>query len=97
VSSAIEMIKLKNGHVVLAFNNGKERERTPLNFALSSDGGRTWTYNRILESGEGSFSYPSLVQSQNGHIHVTYSYNRKFIKHVEVDEAWIRAGEVNIK
>ena len=97
VSSSVEMITLKNGHVVLAFNDGKERERTPLNLALSLDGGKTWSYNRILESGQGSFSYPSLVQSKNGHIHVTYSYNRRFIKHVEVNEAWIKAGEVNIK
>ncbi len=97
VSSAIEMIKLENSHLVLAFNNGKERERTPLKLALSLDDGRTWAYHRILESGEGSFSYPSLVQSRNAHIHVTYSYNRKFIKHVEVNEAWIRAGEVSAR
>ena len=97
VGSAIEMIKLKNGNVILAFNNGKDRERTPLNFALSFDDGRTWAYNRILESGDGSFSYPSLVQSKNGHIHVAYSYNRKFIKHVEVNETWIKAGEAIIK
>ena len=93
VGSAIEMIKLKNGRVVLAFNDGMGRERTPLNLALSLDGGKTWAYNRMLESGEGSFSYPSLVQSRNGHIHVTYSYNRKFIKHVEVNETWIKADE----
>ena len=91
VSSAIEMIKLKNGNVVLAFNNGRDRERTPLNLALSLDEGCTWPYNRILESGQGSFSYPSLIQSQDGHIHVTYTYRRELIKHVEVNEAWIKA------
>ncbi len=93
VSSAIEMTKLKNGHVVLVFNNGKDRERTPLNLALSLDDGRTWPYNRILEAGQGSFSYPSLVQTRDGHIHVTYSYRREFIKYVEVNEAWIKNGQ----
>jgi len=90
VSSAIEMIRLKTGNVVLAFNNGKNKKRTPLNLALSLDEGRTWPYKCTLESGQGPFSYPSLVQTDNGHIHVTYSYHRRFIKHVEVNEAWIK-------
>jgi predicted neuraminidase len=93
VDSAVEMIRLHNGHVVLAYNDGKGRERTPLTLALSFDEGRTWSYKRDIESGAGSFSYPSLVQSRDGHIHVTYSYNRKFIKHVEVNESWIMANE----
>ncbi len=92
VSSAVEMIRLRNGHIVLAFNDGKDRERTPLSVALSYDGGRTWPRKRVVESGEGSFSYPSLVQTRDGHIHLTYSYNRQFIKHVEFNEAWI-AGD----
>jgi len=91
VSSASEMIKLRNGHVVLAFNNGKGRRRTPLSVALSSDEGLTWQHIRDMESGEGSFSYPSLVQTRDGLIHVTYSYNRQFIKHVELNEQWIKA------
>jgi predicted neuraminidase len=90
VSSAIEMVRLANGHVVLASNDGVERERTPLTLTLSTDGGRTWTQKRNLETGEGSFSYPSIIQSRNGLIHVTYSYRRLFIKHFQVDEAWIR-------
>jgi len=96
VSSAIEMVRLKNGHIVLAFNDGKERERTPLNLALSLDGDRTWKYNRIVESGgRGPYSYPAIIQTQDGHIHVTYSYRRWFIKHVEVNEAWIKEGTVD--
>lgn len=91
VSSASEMTKLRNGHVVLAFNNGKARERTPLSAALSSDEGFTWQHIRDIELGEGSFSYPSLVQTRDGLIHVTYSYNRHFIKHVELNEQWIKA------
>jgi predicted neuraminidase len=93
VSSAIEMVRLKNGQIVLAFNDGKERKRTPLNLALSSDGGRTWKHNRALETGEGSFSYPAIIQDGAGHIHVTYSYCRRFIKHLEVNEAWIAAEQ----
>jgi predicted neuraminidase len=88
--SAIEMIKLGNGHVIVAFNNGKGSERTPLSVGLSLDQGRTWPHKRNLEEGPGSFSYPSMVQSKDGHVHILYSYNRKYIKHVEIDEDWIR-------
>jgi predicted neuraminidase len=92
VNSAIEMVKLRNGHAVLAFNHGRDRERTPLNLALSLDEGRTWPFCRALETGEGSFSYPSLVETKDGNIHVTYSHHRQFIKHVELNEAWIKRG-----
>ena len=36
------------------------------------------------------FDYPSIVQSRDGSLHVTYSYNLKTIKHVTFNEAWIR-------
>jgi predicted neuraminidase len=90
VSSAVEMISLKNGHVIVAYNDGKGRERTPLSLGLSLDQGRTWAYKRNLDEGPGSFSYPSLLQSRDGNIHILYSYNRKYIKHVEISEDWIR-------
>lgn len=93
VSSAIEMIRLKNGHVVLAFNDGAGRERTSLNLVLSLDEGRTWTFNRVLESGKGPFSYPSLIQTRDGNIHITYTYRRNTIKHVALNEAWLLKGD----
>lgn len=89
VDSAVEMVRLKNGHLVLAYHDGQGRERTPLNLALSTDEGRTWEKICILEDGPGSFSYPSITQSKDGHIHVTYSYNRNYIKHLEINEPWI--------
>ena len=46
-----------------------------------------------LRAGAGSFSYPAVLQDRAGHIHVTYSHDRRFIKHVEVNEAWIIAGQ----
>ena len=89
VSSAIEMVGLANGHVVLAYNDGQGRERTPLTLAVSVDGGRTWACKRNLETGEGPVSYPSIIQSRDGRLHVSYSYRRLYIKHVELNEAWV--------
>jgi predicted neuraminidase len=93
VSSAIEMVRLRNNHVVLAYNDGRARARTPLTLALSVDGGRTWSWKRNLEEGAGAFSYPSIIQSDDGQVHATYSYRREFIKHVEVNEDWIRSRD----
>lgn len=86
--SAIDLLRLKNGHVVLAFNNSTTA-RTPLTLALSIDDGDSWTSFRNVESGEGSFSYPSMVQTADGLIHMTYTYSRETIKHVVFNEEWI--------
>jgi predicted neuraminidase len=87
-SSAVELKKLRNGHVVLAFNDSQEA-RTPLCLALSLDDGHTWSFKRVLEDAPGRFSYPTLTQSADGHIHVSYTFRRTHVKHAEVNEAWI--------
>ncbi|MEA2062970.1 MAG: sialidase family protein [Gemmatimonadota bacterium] len=87
-SCAAQLLTLRNGHVVLAFNDSREN-RSPLNLALSLDDGHTWSYKRTLEDAPGRFSYPTLTQSADGHIHVSYTFRRTHIKHAEVNEAWI--------
>jgi predicted neuraminidase len=44
------------------------------------------------------FSYPYLIQARNGDLHLAYTWNRVFIKHVTFDQAWLRRrlkGEAN--
>jgi predicted neuraminidase len=59
-NSSIQVAKLANGHLVIAFNNvravvtkGKPQTgpRKPLSVALSEDGGETWGWVRDLETG----------------------------------------------
>lgn len=77
--------------------------RAPLTLALSEDGGLTWPHRRNLEVGDGfcmtnnskdrlnrEFSYPSLCQTEDGAIHLAYTYWRQAIKHARVTEDWIR-------
>jgi len=35
------------------------------------------------------FSYPYLIQAQNGDFHLVYTWNRSFIKHVRFTSAWL--------
>jgi predicted neuraminidase len=90
-NSACDMVRLSDGHLVLVFNNSPSR-RSPLTVALSTDEGRTWPRTRNLEIGAGEFSYPAVIQARDGLIHVTYTYQRKSIKHAVFNEAWITAG-----
>jgi predicted neuraminidase len=35
------------------------------------------------------FSYPYMIQAKNGDIHLVYTWNRSFIKHVEFTRTWL--------
>ena len=82
------MWKLHNGHLVLVYNDS-ETDRTPLCISRSIDEGRTWEKPLLLESNPGRYSYPCVTQTEDGKIHVTYTFRRYAIKHVEMDENWL--------
>jgi len=73
---------LSNGDWVLVYND-LEDGRYDLTLALSEDEGKSWKYKRVLEhddrgdEGGTSFHYPSIVQADDGRIHVVYSYHMK--------------------
>lgn len=90
--AGIAMRKLHNGHLVLVFNDATAA-RTPLSIARSVDEGKTWQKPLALESNPGEYSYPSLLQAEDGTIHVTYTFNRYAIKHAAFNEAWMTNGE----
>ncbi len=60
--------------------------RTPLSIAVSKNDGQLWTIVKDLETEEGEFSYPAIIQGKERRIHITYTYNRKHIKHVALEE-----------
>ena len=64
------------------FSNGRQI----LNMALSPDG-HIWHPIMTLEDDvRGTeFSYPAVIQAADGMVHVTYTWNRKSIKHVILD------------
>ena len=91
--AGIEATMLRNGHMALVYND-TEKERDKLAISISTDNGTTWQWTRHIENTpKGRFDYPSLIQSRDGSIHVSYSYNTKTIKHAHFDEAWVQEGD----
>ncbi|HEX4167947.1 MAG TPA: exo-alpha-sialidase, partial [Bryobacteraceae bacterium] len=78
----IDATKLRDGRIVLVYNNSASA-RTPLNLAVSRDG-EHFTMFSTLESRPGEFSYPSMIQAHNGDLLLTYTWNRKLIRFVDI-------------
>ncbi|HOO57568.1 MAG TPA: exo-alpha-sialidase [bacterium] len=87
--AGIDMHRLQNGNLVLVFNDSPN-SRHPLTVALSEDDGKTWPWKRNIETDSFEFSYPCVIQSSDGLIHVSYTWKRTNIKHVEFNESWIK-------
>lgn len=84
-NSGIDAVTLKDGRGILIYNN-TPRGRSPLNVAVSKDG-QTWKDVLILENQPGEYSYPAVIQTSDGKIHVTYTWKRRRVKHVVLDPA----------
>ena len=61
------------------------RARFPLSLARSTDDGQTWKEATVFENTPGEFSYPALIQTADGMLHATYTWNRTHIKHATFD------------
>jgi len=94
--SGLDAVRLKSGRWLLVYND-TTKGRNSLAVSLSKDEGRTWTATRHLEKQpEGSFHYPTVIQSKDGMIHCVYSYfveGGKSMKHAAFNEEWIEAGD----
>ena len=75
----------------LAALNWSTSDRRNLKLAVSSDKGKTWRIVKTLEDSPsgGEFSYPYISRTETGIYHVTYTYDRKTIKHVSFNDDWL--------
>lgn len=95
--ASVELLKLNDGRWAFVGNDLNDgRYRVVL--MLSEDEGETWKWKEYLENdnkqGGGSYSYPCLIQTADGLLHITYSSRtgetEKSIKHLVVDAGKIR-------
>ncbi|MBC7366404.1 MAG: exo-alpha-sialidase [Undibacterium sp.] len=93
-NSGTDALTLKDGRQLLVYNHSAHRaeeakgDRYPLNVALSADG-VSWTRVLTLETAptRAGYSYPAVIQTADGKVHITYTWDRKKIKHVVLDPA----------
>lgn len=82
-NSGIDAVTLSNGLHLLIYNH-TPRGRSPLNLASSVDG-VSWSPTLLFEDQPGEYSYPAIIQTSDGLVHATYTWQRKRIKHVVLD------------
>lgn len=89
-NSGIDAVTLKGGLQMIVYNptvKGKDwwNNRGRLNVAVSVDGLK-WEDVVVLEnSSSEEYSYPAIIQARDGKVHITYTYNRKNIRHVVLE------------
>lgn len=87
-SSGTDAVTMADGRQLLVYNhNPNYKGRSPLNVAVSDDGVH-WQAALVLETEpENQYSYPAVIQTDDGLVHITYTWRRLKIKHVVVDPA----------
>lgn len=104
-NSGTDAVTLHDGRQLLVYNHvlpdsswvkGKG-PRTPLNVALSQDG-KKWYAALVLEDSPISqYSYPSVIQSKDGMVHIVYTWRREKIKYVKIDPSKLILTEIKNK
>jgi predicted neuraminidase len=84
-SAGTDAVTLRDGRHLLVYNH-TPKGRTPLNIAVTRDG-KAWEAVHVLESDAGEYSYPAVIQTSDGLVHITYTWKRERIKHVVIDPA----------
>jgi predicted neuraminidase len=87
-NAGIDAVRLADGRFLLVYNPTTEA-RGQLAIAVSPDG-IAWHRAVTLEDAPGEYSYPAMIQTRDGLVHVTYTWKRERIKHVVLDPARIR-------
>ena len=83
-NSGFDAVMLKDGRALLVYNH-TDQGRGVLNVAVSKNG-TEWQAALALENTLGmEYSYPAVIQTEDGLVHTTYTYNRQKIKHVVID------------
>lgn len=82
-NSGIDAVTLSDGRQLVVYNH-TERGRTPLNVAVSTNA-TDWRAALVLERLPGEYSYPAVIQTSDGLVHVTYTWKRRRVKHAVID------------
>jgi len=97
-NSGTDAVTLKDGRQLLVYNHSAHNPaspgkgpRWPLDVALSDDGVH-WRNVLTLEREpiRDGYAYPAVIQRSDGMVHITYTYDRRRIRHVVLDPRRLR-------
>ena len=94
-NSGTDAVTLKDGRHLIVYNHTNKtgrRNRTPLNVSISPDGVRWFGVLTLEDAPVGEFSYPAVVQSDDGLVHIVYTWNCRRIRHVVADPSKFKKG-----
>lgn len=91
-NSGTDAVTLADGRQLLVYNPIR-RGRNVLAVAVSADG-QSWSPVVTLEDQtRGEFSYPAVIQTRDGMVHLSYTWKRESIRHVVVDPGMLSTGK----
>lgn len=94
-NSGIDAVTLHDGRHLLVYNptivpEGRwTGDRSPISMAISKNG-KKWRKIADLDTEPGELSYPAIIQSGDGLVHITYTWKRNTVRHLIIDPAFIR-------
>jgi len=90
-SASLEVIQLRKSNAWAMIFNDSDESRERLSVALSTDEGATWHAKRVITPRKVA-SYPSMIETSDGWIHVTCSVRSeagKGIAHYRISPEWL--------
>jgi predicted neuraminidase len=100
-NSGTDAVTLADGRQLIVYNHAAHSYaragkglRYPINVAISDDG-VAWRKVLTLESAPlgAGYAYPAVIQTRDGRVHITYTWDRKRIRHVVLDPARLPRGD----
>jgi alpha-L-rhamnosidase len=99
-NAGLDGVTLKDGRHLLVYNhilgdnNKAWGPRTPLNVAYTKDG-TNWFASVVLENSPISeYSYPSVIESADGMVHIVYTWRRQKVKYVKIDPSKLEGKKI---
>lgn len=94
-NAGTDAVQLADGRSLLVYNptrSGKDwwDGRGVLAVALSDDGQHWRRVLTLEDSPKDEFSYPAVIQTRDGRVHISYTWKRQRIVHVVLDPAQLR-------
>ncbi len=97
-NAGTDAVTLSDGRQLLVYNHTNRggpfpQGREMLNVAITRDG-KKWSAAMVLERSKGEHSYPAVIQTADGRVHIAYTWKRKRVRHVVLDPNKLTTVEI---